>query len=98
VTVRPFPLEVGIHPGWLDLTASGRAALGRAAELSASSGGSTGSLWTFVSTQGIGTEAGAALVDALSRVRPERETVAAPGSFFDRIVIFGPSRSSPARP
>jgi hypothetical protein len=98
VTVRAFPGEVSGHPGWVDLPASGRSALESEAELTASSAEGPGTLWTFVQARGVGAEAGAALVDALSRVRSTPESIAASGSFFDRVVVFAPSRSAPARP
>jgi hypothetical protein len=98
VTVRPFPTDVAEHAGWLDLTPAGRSALARDAELSASAVGNAGSLWTFVSRQGIGAETGTALMDALTRVRPVRESFALTGSFFDEIVVFRPLGTQPAHP
>ena len=97
IPVQSFPADVRDHPGWLDLSGARRSTSEREAELTASSF-ETGTLWVFVARTGVGADAGVTLVDALSRVRAEREALALRGSFFDEIVAFHPVRPRPARP
>ena len=98
ITIRPFPEDVREHPGWLDLTRSRRSTYARDAEVTASSVGRNGTLWTFVSQSGIGADAGTALIDVLSRSRAERESIALRGSFLDEVIAFHASSARPARP
>jgi hypothetical protein len=98
VTIRPFPDDVGDHPGWLDPSSSRQSAFAQDAERLASSVGQNGTVWTFVARRGVGTDAGTALIAAISRTRLVRESVAAPGSFFDEVVAFSQTSPRQARP
>jgi hypothetical protein len=98
VTIRPFPDDVGEHPGWLDPSRSRRSAFAQDAERLASSVGQNGTVWTFVARRGVGTDAGTALIAAISRTRSVRESVTLPGSFFDEVIAFSQTSPRQARP
>jgi hypothetical protein len=98
VTIRAFPADVAHHPGWLDLTTPRRSADAREAGTLASSVAVSETLWAFVARHGPGADAGTALIDALSRIRPEPHTIALTGSFFDAVVAFHTSGTRPQYP
>ena len=98
VTIRPFPDDVGEHPGWLDPSPPRRSAFVDDAERLASSVGPNGTVWTFVARRGVGTDAGTALIEAISRARSMRESIALRGSFFDEVIAFSQTSPRQARP
>jgi hypothetical protein len=98
VTLRAFPADVAQHPGWLDLTTPRRSAYAREAGSIASSVGVNNTLWAFIARRGLGADAGAALIDALARIRSEPETIGLTGSFFDQVVAFHGSGTRPRHP
>ena len=98
VAIRPFPDDVGEHPGWLDPSPSRRSAFAHDAERLATSVGQEGTVWTFVARRGVGTDAGTASIEALARARSVGESLALPGSFFDEVIAFSQTSPRQARP
>jgi hypothetical protein len=98
VSITAFPENVRDHPGWLDMSDGARAAIPARAAAEAAKLPAAGTLWMFAARDGIGQAEAAALVRELAARRDSQGTVSLPGSFFDDLRVFGPSKTAGARP
>ena len=89
VRLVAFPEDVREHPGWLDLSPDAITALPGTAAAAVARLPSSGTVWVFTQTRGVGAPHSFALLQALSATRPAAAKLALTGSFFDEITVFG---------